>query len=158
MYIFIACVAMFIVAVISCVGHMPLFKLNEAEMNRICERGLIHFTSKSSSAKVLKDGFKGKISIMGWPESVLGPLTWLYISGNKDTINSKHNILLKKKKGKDNPDNYGICLHIMGISEADLSCMVVRRGLWRDLAVVYKGELFKPPNISIIMDYTEGKN
>lgn len=148
---------MFIVAVISCIGHMPLFRLNEAEINAIYEKGLIHFTNRKSAAKILKNGFTGELSKMGWPESLLGPLTWLYISDNEDTTNCKHNILLKKKKGKDNSDNYGICLHIMGISQADLSCMAVRRGIWRDLAVVYKGELFKPSNISIIIDYTEVK-
>ncbi|MHB8064341.1 MAG: hypothetical protein ACYDG2_17205 [Ruminiclostridium sp.] len=151
MYIFI--VVVFILA--HYIGHMPLSKLNKYEMKEIREKGLIHFTDKRSSVEILKDGFKGKVSDMSKLESLLGPLTWLYMSGNEETIEKKHNIVLEKKKGKDFPENYGICLHIMGITDTDLSHMVVRRGLWRDRAIVYKGEFLKPSHITINRDYID---
>jgi hypothetical protein len=154
LYIFI--VVVFILILTPYIGHLPLFKLNKDEIKEIRKKGLIHFTDKRSAAEILKDGFKGKVSEMSKLESLLGPLTWLYISGNEERIEKKHNIVLQKKKGKDASENYGICLHIIGITDTDLSHMAVRRGLWRDCAIVYKGEFFKSSHIEIIKDYIGG--
>ncbi len=128
--------------------HAPLFKLKEIEKDYIKENGLIHFTSHKKVLLIQKEGLKGKVSHMGGIEKRLGRLIWTY--PYSDEVESTHDILINKKRGKEDCSRYNTCLRLQDFSETDLNNMYKRIGLFGDMAIVYKGEKLFPKRITII--------
>lgn len=128
--------------------HAPLFKLKEVEKDHIKENGLIHFTSHKKVLFIQKEGLKGKVSHMGGIEKYLGKLIWTYPYSDK--VESAHDILINKKRGKEDCSRYNTCLRLQGFSENELNNMYKRIGFFGDKAIVYKGENLFPKRISIL--------
>ena len=139
------------VCAIFVISHMPIYPLKKAYRNKIQENGVIHFTSPESAYLILKDhSLKGAISDF---EKLLGPLIWTYEYNNIQEMDLKHEYLLKKKRGKDNPINFSVCLKITGLSDKAISQTYTRYGVFNDKPIVFKSDYIYPKNIEIIKEW-----
>ena len=145
--IFLIVTIIFIFAIL--LSYTPIYKLTKRQREHIKKVGFNHFTDYSAANSIVKEGFVCKPADMGFPTSLLGKMVWLYI-GNENFIPMQLAILLKKKKAKDNPDNFKYCVHASNISEKDLDRMRIRHGFCGDCAIVYLGDTFKPGKMEII--------
>lgn len=132
------------------VSHAPLFRISTSVKKYIRENGLIHFTSMECWESISKNGLKGEYSDMGFPETLLGKMVWTYQYIDESDIEAKHKIVANKKRGKENPKRYGICIKITGISEDDLNRLYTRHGFIRDGAIVYRGEWLKVDKVELV--------
>lgn len=148
-------IAITVFCVICTISHLPARKAPPDAIEEIKRNGLIHFTSKKNAVGILHDKYlKGKLSHMGGIELKFGELVWTYPSGNDNLIENKHNILLNKKKGKDNA-NYKVCLKLTGFSEEDLNRFYMRPkfGIFQDQAIIFRGDKLVPSNIEIVKEW-----
>lgn len=134
-------------------SHAPIFKISDKMKKKIIENGLIHFTSMECWESICKNGFKGQDADMGFPETLLGKMVWTYQYIDESDIEIKHKIVVDKKRGRENPKRYGICIKITGISEDDLDKLYTRYGYIRDKAIVYRGEWLKSEKIELIKEW-----
>lgn len=141
----------FSVCAIFAISHAPIYPLKKAYRNKIQENGVIHFTSPESASLILKaHSLKGAISNF---EKLLGPLIWTYEYNNKQEMELKHDYLLKKKRGKDDPKNFSVCLKITGLSDKAISQTYTRYGVFNDKPIVFKSDYIYPQNIEIIKEW-----
>lgn len=131
------------------ISHAPIFKIKESVKGRIRENGLIHFTSLEHFDDIYDNGLRGEKS-KGFLESFWGKIVWTYEFKGMDDIENKHKKMLKKNKAKNNPEKYGICIKITGISEEDLNRLHIRYGFLMDHAIGYHGENLKADKIELI--------
>lgn len=153
MWYIIFLIAILIVVLYVMGSHAPLFKINSNVKDGIRKNGLIHFTSMECWESISQNGLMGKEADMGFPETLLGKLVWTYQYIDEKDIETKHEIVANKSRGKANPKRYGICIRITGISEDDLNRLYTRHGFIKDGAVVYRGEWLKADNIELIKEW-----
>lgn len=119
--------------------NIPMFKLKKSEEIHINDNGLIHFTSKEKAYIILNNGFTGRFSHMGFPESKLGPLVWFFHYGDSGYIECKHNELLQKERARVDKHMYEVCLRITEINKKDIKRMRTRYSLLCERCIVYRG-------------------
>ena len=140
-------VILFLWIIVFLICNLPLFRLSSQQREKIINYGLFHYTNINCAKSIKEEGLKGSPSHMGFPETLLGELVWMYSLSNSNEIDTKHNILVKKKRAMDNPEMYNCCLHLNSINEEYLNHIYVRLS---DKAIVYRGKWFKPDSIEII--------
>lgn len=144
-------IVVFIVLAILTVSHAPLFPLKKELREKIKEHGVIHFTSPENASLILKSGcLKGSISSF---EKILGPLVWTYQYNNEQEIDLKHNYLLKKKRGIDDPKNFSVCLIVTGFNDDIIAKTFTRHGIINDKPIVFKSNYIYPQNIEIVKEW-----
>ena len=121
--------------------HGPWFKIKKQIMVQIQKNGLLHF---------IDNGLYGKVSDMKGPEILLGKLVWTYYYDGEDSIERSHDFLKTKKKAKENPNMYKVCLRLTGFCNEELKHLYTRIGFAGDTATVFRGEHFKPQNIEVV--------
>lgn len=132
-------------------NHAPIFSLRKNHRKRLQDNGVIHFTSPEKTTQILKDYYlKGFISDF---EKHLGPLIWTYEHKNNQEMELKHDYLLKKKRGIDNPKDYSVCLKITGLSDKAISKTYTRYGVLNDKPIVFRTDYIYPQNIEIIKEW-----
>ncbi len=134
------------------ISHMPNSKISSEQFEQIKQTGLIHFTHPNNVESIIKNGLYGKESNMSYLEKKLGKLCWTYIYSDFEDIDKKHKILIKKKKGRNNPKEYGVCVRIIGFDDATLNKFYARNKMCiiNDNAIVFRGDILKAKNIKII--------
>lgn len=134
------------------ISHMPNSKISSEQFEQIKQNGLIHFTHPNNVESIIKNGLYGKESNMSYPERKLGKLCWTYIYSDFEDIDKKHKILIKKKKGRNNPEEYGVCVRLTGFDDATLNKFFTRNKMCiiNDNAIVFRGDILKAQNIKII--------
>lgn len=124
--------------------HMPIFSLNEEEKKDIKKYGLIHFTDKDNAEEILKNGFQGYYSQMGFIEKQLGELIWFYPNtGKEKDLKEYYKTLTKTSKGKEEIESFGCYILVENIDGDMINCMKKRIGYKiknKDKAIVYKGK------------------
>lgn len=143
-----------LVVLYATIMRAPIFKLNIEEKDEIKQKGLIHFTNCYAADSILREGLRGSISKMGI-ERYLGDLVWTYEYATKMQIEKRRYRLLKTKKGRDNPQNFEVCLRLRGFSDSEIEKFRIRKGLikfgpYGDRAIAYRGKLLSPKEIEII--------
>lgn len=137
--------------VICMVGiHGPWFDLNKNDKRLIKVEDVLHFTSIEKAGLIKKEGLKGKCSDMGYMEKRFGNLIWFYSFRDDDDIDKAHNILLSKKRGRENPNNFQVCLRIYPISEEEQKHLSKCVGFGGMQPIVCKGDYIKSENIELL--------
>ncbi|WP_077613126.1 hypothetical protein [Clostridium sp. Marseille-P2415] len=152
MYIFFGFLTILIL-ILTIVSHAPLFKIRNNIKEKIVKNGLIHFTSQDNYIKIKENGLVGKKADMGFPETLLGELVWTYQYVSNDDMETKHDIVISKVRGKLDSDRYGICIRITGFCESDLNKLYTRRGFIRDNAIVYRGKVLNFNKVEVIKEW-----
>lgn len=138
--IFIGVIVIMIGAIIL---HIPIFSLNKKEKENIKKHGLIHFTDKDNAEEILKNGFKGHYSQMGFIEKRLGKLIWFYPNtGEEKDLKKYYKTLKKTSKGKEENESFVFYILVENINDDMIKCMKKRYGYnikKKDRAIVYKG-------------------
>ena len=146
-------IVVFIVILFVMGSHAPLFKINGLVKENIRKNGLIHFTSMECLDSIMENGLIGSDADMGFPETLLGKMVWTYQYENEEVTEAKHEIVVNKKRGKENPKRYGICIKITGISEEELNRLYTRHGFINDGAIVYRGTVLKAKKMELIKEW-----
>ena len=115
--------------------YSPIFPLSQKQKEEIRNNGLLHFTDFSNYDSIVKNGLIGSKFHMGFPQTLLGEMIWMYSSSCN--IEEKHNILCSTARGKQNNARYGICIHITQIPKENINHMYTRKS---DNAIVYRGK------------------
>lgn len=152
-YIVFLVVALATVPLYAMGSHAPLFKINSSMKDNIRNNGLMHFTNMECWESISKNGLMGNDADMGFPETLLGKMVWTYQYVDENDIETKHEIVANKSRGKANPKRYGICIRITGISEDDLNRLYTRHGFIKDGAIVYRGEWLRAEKIELIKEW-----
>lgn len=118
--------------IISLFYHTPKEKLNESEISKIIENGLIHFCNGRNVNSILEKGVKGGLKRS--MKKIEKNYTWYY-------INEEQNFEKNKKivQGKGERKSYDMCIVIKGLTKKQLNELRIRRKL--DDAVIYPGTL-----------------
>lgn len=116
--------------------HLPNKKLDVKTKELIRQRGLIHFTTKENLVEILKHGFKGKISEMSLMEKRMGEMIWFYIQ--EPHKNLEHLNIVKRKHRKS---EYEVGIIVSDFTDEEFDKMRIRKGLFKDNAVIYLGEM-----------------
>ena len=131
-------------------NHAAVCKATSADKKTIEIDGLIHFTSKENLEKILNEGLKGSVSNMSFLEKKIGEQVWTYQYKNDDYIEIKHKSLLNTKKGKNDSKNYNVCIKLTGFCKEDLDKLYIRKSIFCDRAIVYRGKELKVDKIEVL--------
>ncbi len=138
---------LFLLAIITAISHAPIFQLKYKDKQDIISNGVIHFTSPQKAKKILAEQ-----TLKGYPsafEKFLGPLIWTYKYEDDIKTEKKHDYLLTKKRGKDSPENYSVCLIITELDDFTISKARTRHGFFRDKPIVFRIDNISPTKIEI---------
>lgn len=116
----------------SIVYHTPKDKLNNLEIEKIKQNGLIHFCKSENIKDILREGIKsGCHEPMKRAEK---GYTWYYIY-EPETFEEKKKIIHSKGERK----NYNAYVIIKGLTEKQINQLRIRRKV--DNAIIYPGSM-----------------
>jgi|GEM_PF-2886207 len=171
----IGAIAILIIAGLPAVSHLPIWHLSQKQQQEILQKGLIHYTNPANIGSILNTGLIGYESDYGLLEKFMGKLVWSYGFTCEDDLDKKHNTLYDMRlrsismdktlglgKAENgfaeghttyDPDKFDACLRLSGFNKEELSKLRVRRGIFGDDAIVFKGSYLRPEDIFILKEW-----
>ena len=169
-----------IIAIIGIMGlpvisHLPIWHLSQKQRQEVLQKGLIHYTNPANIGSILNTGLIGYESDYGMLEKLLGKLIWSYGFTSEEDLDEKHSTLYGMRlksmtmdktlglgKAEDgfteghtayDPEKFDACLRLSGFTENELGKLRVRRGIFGDSAIVFKGSYLRPEDIFILKEW-----
>ena len=171
----IGAIAITVIIGLPVVSHLPIWHLSQKQKEELLTNGLIHYTSPSNIGSILNTGLIGYKSDYNMLEKLLGKLIWTYGFTCEDDLDAKHDTLYDMRlrsmsmdktlglcKAENgfaeghttyDPNKFNACLRLSGFDEKELAKLRVRRGIFGDNAIVFKGSYLRPEDIYILKEW-----